>query len=377
MSGAKGRKLCFVVSAPFALNPFLRPHLIRLSVDYEVTVCVNQSGKTPIQDLPSVVRVVHVPIAREINMVSDARCLVFLTSFFRREQFDLVFSLTPKAGLLAMLAGFVARVPRRVHCFTGQVWAIQSGLRRIFLQGMDRFLAACASSLLADSASQRNFLLDQRVVPASKIRVLANGSIAGVDLSRFHPDMAIRQLIRQDLGISEDAVCILFVGRLKREKGILDLLLAFDRCRSGRKIQLLLVGPDEDGLAESFSGQEGVHLIGYSDKPEHYMLAADVFCLPSYREGFGSVLIEAAAVGIPAIASNIYGVTDAVVDGETGLLHPPGNVEELERLLALLSDDVALRHRLGNAAKVRAQCSFSSSTLTEAMAVFIGQEIAG
>ena len=371
------RKLCFVATIPFAVNAFLRPHLMALSEDSDVTVCTRMSDLDVPLNVPAEVRVISIPIVRRIDLWRDFICLVKLLRIFRQEKFDTVFTITPKAGLLSMAAGLLARVPCRIHCFTGQVWATRQGLARVILKWMDKILCYCATRLLADSSSQRDFLLSEEITSEGKMSVLGNGSIAGVDPSRFHPDELRHQDIRRQLGISSQAICMLYVGRLARERGMVELIAAFDQLAPRYPdLHLLLVGPDEEGFSQQLKEQQRIHLIGYTSAPEHYMMAADIFCLPSYREGFGVVLIEAAAVGLPVVASRIYGITDAVVDGITGLLHPAGDVAALVSQLEILLKDPELRRRLATNGMRRAHESFEVSILTKAMSDFLTEECA-
>lgn len=365
-------KICFVVTIPFTSNAFLRPHLERLSAIYKITVCLNM-GDTKIGPVvPPQVRLVQLGIVRQIDLWADLKTLLVLTRFFRREKFDLVYSLTPKGGLLAMIAAKLAGVTRRVHCFTGQVWATRRGFSRWLLKSMDRLLAVCATRLLADSRSQRQYLIDEGITGPEKIEVLANGSMAGVDAERFRPDENARKRVRSQLGIAEGAYCLLFVGRLNREKGVPDLLEAFRELSPGfPDLHLLLVGPDEDGFDRSVQDIPNIHRVGYTQVVEEYMAAADVFCLPSYREGFGLVLIEAGAAGLPVVASRIYGITDAVIDGETGLLHRPGDVTDLVGKLETLIRDPSLHRALGEAGRRRALQMFNAELVTTAMADFL------
>ena len=288
----------------------------------------------------------------------------------------MIHSVTPKAGLLAQVAGWWCGIEMRVHTFTGQVWVTRKGFFRHLLKTMDRLIAACATHLLADSASQRDFLVAEAVVPIDKIEVLADGSISGVDVKRFRPDLLVRQKVRRELGFADDDVLALFVGRLNRDKGVLDLVTAFTQVSERLPhLALLLVGPDEEGLAPEIARLSAntprLRILGGTPRPEDFMAAADVFCLPSYREGFGSVVIEAAACGIPAIASAIYGLSDAVEDGRSGLLHQPRDISTIASLLERFAQDREWRESLGEYAKQRAQVLFASDVLLEAQMVFV------
>ena len=198
-------------------------------------------------------------------------------------------------------------------------------------------------------------------------------------MDRFEYNVNARNLIRSQNEIQGDAIVFLYVGRLSRDKGLLDLLGAFSRiAEQNTDVHLMIVGPDEEGLemevascSSLFPGR--VHRIGFVDRPEDFMAAADVFCLPSYREGFGMVIIEAAAVGIPAIASRIYGITDAVEDGVTGILHAPASCREIAEAMRTLINDQKLRKTMGEAARKRVVEKFSQERVTKAFTEFYNQ----
>ncbi|MBA3887156.1 MAG: sugar transferase [Acidobacteria bacterium] len=367
------RRACIVVASEMTIRAFLTRHIAAMREHYDVTLVVNSPTPSLAQDLGGTVAVRAVPINRTVSPFKDLRCLFALVRLMRAERFDLVQSMTPKAGLLAMIAARLARVPVRVHTFTGQVWATRTGLQRVGLRLLDRMVAGAATFTLADSASQREFLASQGVAPASKVAVLGHGSVSGVDAARFRPDPALRRSVRESLGIAHTDTVLLFVGRLHRDKGVLDLARGFARLADQRPdLRLLMVGPDEQQLSAGMRElcgrhQNRLHFRDYTHVPEHYMVASDILCLPSYREGFGSVIIEAAAAGLPAVASRIYGIVDAVADGATGLLHEPGDVDGLVNQLQRLVADAELRLSLGVAARARAARDFSPNDLTAAV----------
>jgi len=365
-------RLCIVVASEMTVKSFLRQQITALSEQYDVTLIVNtqQADFAGKNGLP--VKVIPLAIERAINPVADFLALLRLFRLFRQHSFDLVHSVTPKAGLLAMLAGKMAGIRFRIHTFTGQVWATRQGMSLLLLKSMDRLLAASATHLLTDSGSQRQFLIDEHITRAEKIDVLADGSISGVNTERFRPDQHARSVMRMQLGVSDDDVLLLFLGRLNRDKGVLDLAAAFAHVAGEHAgLHLLLVGPDEGGLQESVQATcaahaTRLHIVDYTDKPEACFAAADIFCLASYREGFGTVIIEAAACGIPAIGSSIYGISDAIQNEQTGLLFEAGNVAELGLAIAQLTADSALRKQMGTAALERARDDFAASRLVQA-----------
>jgi glycosyltransferase involved in cell wall biosynthesis len=364
--------LVFVATTPFAVNAFLRTHLLALAETHEVTLCVNTTAYPLVEEVARAVHVCHIEIARKIAPWQDLHALFQLLRCFREIRPATVHSLTPKAGLLAMLAGCLARVPWRFHTFTGQVWATRTGIGRSWLKGIDRLIALCASQVFADSASQCSFLEDEGVVRRGAICVLGQGSVAGVDLARFRPDPVARDALRAEAGVAYAVPVFLFVGRLVRDKGVFDLVEAFAALSVLHgHWELWMVGPDEDGLQTSLQA-EGERLggrirwFGPTPIPERYMAAADVFVLPSYREGFGSVIIEAAACGIPSIAYRIDGVIDAIVDGRTGLFVDKGDVQGLSAAMNRLGTESSMRKTLGEAAHLRASSEFSSASICTA-----------
>ena len=363
--------IAIVAASEITVKAFLCNHLAALAERHSVCVVVNTADTRFLEKLGIAAELIAATIVRPIAPVADLRAIAQLTRLFRQRRFDLVHSFTPKAGLVATLAGRAAGIPRRVHSFTGQVWATRRGPMRSLLKMADRLIANSATHILVDSFSQRDFLVAQGVVGAGKAGVLGRGSISGVDANRFRPDVPIRRQVRAALGIPEAATVFLYLGRLKRDKGVLDLARAFALCDDAQA-RLLLVGPDEDGLEQQILGLAGtsasrVHRVQYTDRPQDYFAAADVFCLPSYREGFGTTVIEAAAAGVPAIGSRIYGITDAVVEGETGLLFEAGEVQQLAQSMRRLAGDEDLRARMVEKARQRALRDFSSAVVTAAL----------
>lgn len=366
-------RVCIVVAAPLTLKAFMLGHARALTRIADLTLVANFVPEDESYPWPVDIARVAIPIVRPISPWSDLRALLALFRLFRQKRFDLVHSITPKAGLLAMLAAWLGGVPLRLHTFTGQVWVTRTGFMRSLLKSADRLLARLATQVLADSVSQREFLIAERIVAASKSTVLAEGSICGVDTARFRPDAAARERIRRSLGIPPGAVLFLYLGRINRDKGLLDLAQAFAAAGGDDTgAHLLLVGPDEAGMGAELGAAAAacsarLHRVDFTDRPEEYFAAADVFCLPSYREGFGSTIIEAAAAGVPAIASRIYGITDAIVDAETGLMFEAGNRRQLAQSMRTLAGDAGLRARMGQNAKERAARDFSATAVSAAL----------
>jgi glycosyltransferase involved in cell wall biosynthesis len=363
-------KVCFLVSSPLTARAFLNGHFKALSSDFDVDLIANFSG-FPKEGL-NVGNVIDVAIDRKINLRSDIVALFKLYKILSSNRYDVVHTVTPKAGLLGMIAGFMARVPVRFHTYTGQVWVTKKGFSRFVLKFLDKVIFFFSTFALVDSKSQKYFLIEQAVITDDGSEVLASGSISGVDTQRFSVNNDSRALIRQRYSISDDDLLFLFLGRVNEDKGVRDLVDAYKNVKlQCPRARLMIVGPDEDGVLDDVDFDcESIIRVGFTKSPEDYFNAADIFCLPSYREGFGSVIIEAAACATPALASRIYGVTDAVDEEVTGILHSPGVVVEIERGMIRYLDDDAYRKRSAMRAYERARDAFSSDVVESSMLDF-------
>lgn len=352
---------------------FLLDHIKALSYKYDVTVMANTSNFDFIHEMDIKVNTLSNYIERKISVFKDIKALLHLLKVFSKYKFDVVHSVTPKAGLLAMMAGALTQVPIRIHTFTGQVWVTRSGLSRQLFKNLDKIIALCSTNILVDSLSQQKFLINENVITPDQSMVLGKGSISGVDTLRFSPNISARNEVRNELKLAEPTTVFLFLGRLTRDKGIFDLAQAFVKlCQIREGVHLLIVGPDEEEIVpvikqqyESLSNR--ITFVDYTNVPEHYMAASDILCLPSYREGFGSVIIEAAAVGLPAIGSKIYGITDAIEENITGLLHEPADVESIFEKMLQLTDDISLRQQMATNAHKRAVEEFPKEKITNAL----------
>jgi len=241
------------------------------------------------------------------------------------------------------------------------------------LKVADQIISLCATHILVDSHSQRDFLIRENVISKSSSHVIANGSMCGVDGERFAANPGARREVRQAHRIAESDFVFLFLGRLTRDKGLIDLAKAFkDLCAVYPNIHLVFVGPDEESLKSDLVSMclpydARVHFKDYTDVPQNYIAASDVFCLPSYREGFGSVVIEAASSGVPCIGTRIYGLTDAIDDGQTGFLYEPGNIEELRNNMVVLLENRDLLKQMGMRARSWAMNDFSKDIVVAGM----------
>lgn len=363
-------KICFITAVSSSAHSFLRDHMAALQKEYKVFYICNEPDESKIT-------VVHdgyycVDIRREISIGKDIKALWSLFKYFRKEQFDVIHSVTPKAGLLSAIAGYFAKIPYRIHIFTGQVWATKTGFKRWLLKLMDKVIVAFDNRFLVDGEGQRQFLIKNGVLKETNSIVLGKGSICGVNLDRFQFDPVIKQNIRSQLNISKDKIAFVFMGRLNHDKGLFELLNAFNKLAFERNnVFLLLLGYDEEQIALHFKEYPNLILernylyYGPTNEPQKMLQAGDVFVLPTYREGFGSSVIEASALGLPVICSDAYGVMDAMIDGVTGLRCKVGDVESLYNAMKTMVDNPALIKELGQAGQKRIVHDFDGKIITQ------------
>jgi glycosyltransferase involved in cell wall biosynthesis len=303
-----------------------------------------------------------VEMERNIRLSPDVRSLRRFVRLLREIRPDIVHAHTPKAGLLATLAAAILRVPVRVYHCHGLRYETARPTVRAVLWGAERMACGLATQVLTVSPSLRDALVQARLVGASKVEVLLGGSIEGVDGGRFRP-ASIEQKVRAraSIGIPPDAHVIGYVGRLVRDKGVVELYHAWRCVREAfGNAHLVLVGPIEDGdpvppgVMEGLHSDSRVHLVGYRTDTLPCYQAMDVVALPTHREGFGVVNLEAAAMALPVVATRVKGCVDAVVDGVTGTLVPPQDPDRLSTALARYLRDAGLRARHGEQGRARA-----------------------
>ena len=374
-----GLRICRIATVPFFLQNHLHEQICAtVAAGHEVTLVSSSGPEVSLLTAITGVRFHHIEIPRKISPLRDLLALWKLFKLFRRERYDIVHSTTPKAGMLTAMAAYLARVPVRLHTFTGQVWMEKRGVLRYLAKTGDRVTASLNTQCYADSFSQREFIIAEQVATSRQIRVLGAGSLAGVDLQRFNPDawVTCKDSILVELGINPGTKVITFIGRMTKDKGIDELVMAFESLRdSGMDCVLLLVGPqdtDWDTLSTSvrytIKNDSGIRCVGYSSEPERYLAITDIFCLPSYREGFGNVAIEAAAMEVATVGTDIVGLRDAIVDRETGLLVPPKDHAALAGALAVLMADEKQRRAMGEKARIRAVAHFDAQRVNAAVA---------
>lgn len=365
------KKICFVVAIPGTAESFLRDHIEALSKEYDVYLAGNIKNEKEVKML-ALTGWHRIEIERGISLWRDMKAVWQAARYFRQMKFEAVHSVTPKAGLVTALAGKLAGVKHRTHIFTGQVWATKKGVMRWLLKLLDKVIAHCDNHIMVDGKSQRTFLEKEGVLREGQADVFGNGSISGVNSKRFTPDTEARLRIRREVGINNGQLCFIFLGRLNHDKGIGELYEAFDRLAAEvNDVFLLLVGSDEEKYISRLPSykhiipEKNFHFYGVTREPEKVLNAGDVYVLPTYREGFGTSVLEAACIGLPCICSDAYGVLDAYIPNETGLQCHVGDSESLYNCMKKMHAHPELIKSMGARSRERALSDFKGSDLTD------------
>ena len=281
------------------------------------------------------VKTIEVPMERHISPLKDLKSLFNLIRVFRKEKPQMVHSMTPKAGMLCMLAAFLTRVPRRVHTFTGLVWPTSKGLKRRILIATDWLTCACATHVIPEGKGVMNDL--QSHITKKPMKVLGYGNVRGVDMEKFSRRPEVEKLAQEIK--KENIFTFIFVGRIVGDKGINELALAFtDLQKKYDNIRLLLVGNFENNLdplkpetLKIINENPCIELLGpkYGDDLLAYYAASDCFVFPSYREGFPNTVMEAGAMGLPSIVTDINGSREIIIQDKNGVIIPSKDANAL------------------------------------------------
>lgn len=303
------------------------------------------------------VRCVAVPMQRHIAPLQDLKSLWGLIKVFRREKPDMVHSITPKAGLLSMMAAWICRVPVRLHTFTGLVFPTAKGIKRKILMFTDRLTCFCATHIVPEGEGVKSDLIKNKIT-RKPIRVLGHGNVRGIDLRHYDPQLPEVKTEAAKIR-KENLFTFVFVGRIVGDKGINELVDAFERLRKEiPSVRLLLVGKYEANLdpispaaSRIIDTDSNIEAVGQQNDVRAWMAAADALVFPSYREGFPNVVIEAGAMGLPAIVTDINGSREIIIEGENGLIIPPRNADALYAAMKEMVINSALRESMASKAR--------------------------
>ena len=369
------KKICFVVTVSMTVDQFLRFSFEKFHENgYDIYVIADMTSEY-VASLPKYVKALPIEMSRGIDLFGAFRAIKQMIEIFRKEKFDLVQYSTPNASFYASLAASFCRVPVRLYCQWGLVYQGFTGIKRIVFKLIERIVCILSTDVQPDSQGNLELCRRSKFYNEKKSRVVWNGSANGVNLDKFKIEKkaVYSAQVRKQYNIDEKAMVLGFVGRVGKEKGFEELMEMFSiLVKKFPELFLLYVGPNEkpDTVDEKYLRffEECPNIKytgGWVDDTEKYFAAMDIFIFPTYHEGFGSVTIEAEAMGVPVIVSDVPGPQNAILDGVTGFKVPARNVSELvEKTTELILDD-ELRNQMGKCAREYVEEKFDDRILLD------------
>lgn len=354
LAGAK--KICLISTVPMTVRSFLIPiaRYYRQNTDWDISILCDYAPNLD-QEMPEGVRYIPVSMRRGIDW-SGPGVMLKMLKVFKHEKFDMVQYCTPNASMYASTAARIAKIPVRLYCQWGMVYVSMKGLKRRIFKQIEKTTCHNSTWVEPDSFGNLEFSHQEGLYPDKKGSVVWNGSTGGIDLVRYDVTQkaAWREEIRNKHGIPQDALAFGFVGRITGDKGINELYMAFQKLlQTHPDAYLMMIGGAENEktirqeLSQWANSEPHVVFCGSTNEIEKYFAALDVHVLPSYREGFGSVIIEAEAMEVPVIVTAIPGPLEAMCPGKTGLTVQKQDVDSLLDAMVTLHDDAQLRKSLG------------------------------
>lgn len=370
------KKILVIASSFITIETFLEEFLIELSKKYDVFVATNLNNLNKNElsfKYEHNFRLIHIPIRRKINLYFDFLTLIFLFFIIKKNKFELTLSLTPKAGLLTSLSSFLNFIKIRIHIFNGQIWYNKTGFKRVLLKYLDKITFFLSNYCLCESKSQVDFLISEGF-QSKKINVIADGSLMGVDTSKFTKNNNIRKKLRNDLNIKNNQKVCMYLGRLNYEKGLKLIVDASNFFEKYDDVLFVFVGNSEINsidLFKLFSPRKNIIYIGHKNKIENYLNICDFTVLPSYREGFGISVIEAASMEKPCVISNIHGIRDTVIHNYSGLIFEVGNLNNFITKLEYMFKNLKKTQDMGKRARSMVKRKFEKKIVIDNYVRFI------
>ena len=334
------KKLVRITTVPLSLEKLLEDQPQYFAQFYDVTLISSDQERLERLGKAQGVATYAIPLTRTISPFHDLRCLYQMFRFFKREKPDIVHTHTPKAGIIGMLAAYMARVPVKMHTVAGLPLMEAKGFKRRLLMAVEKITYRCADWVYPNAQGLLSFIEENQMCSSSKIKILGKGSSNGIDTAFFDPiqiPKAETNTLKVNLKIAPEDFVFSFVGRLVGDKGVNELVEAFVLLSEQYpNIKLLLVGPEEKALdplnretTKHISAHPSIISVGYQNDIRPYLAVSDCFVFPSYREGFPNVVLQAAAMEVPCIVSNINGCNEIIQDQKNGWWVPPKSVTPL------------------------------------------------
>ncbi|OYQ32118.1 glycosyltransferase family 1 protein [Flavobacterium cyanobacteriorum] len=371
------KKLIRITTVPISMNILLKGQLKFMNEHFDVIGVTGRDEKHFDEvTLREGVRMHAIDMKRTISPLNDLLTLFKLYRFIKNEKPYIVHTHTPKAGLLGMLAAKFAGVPVKMHTVAGMPLLGTKGLKRILLNNIEKITYLCADKIYPNSKGLKDIIIKHKFCRPDKLKIIANGSSNGINTEFFSTDytgdkIQLKQDLKHELGIKPADIVYTFVGRLCTEKGINELIGAFTKLLcSYNNVKLLLVGPfeKENGVLgqetiKQIQNVPGILAVGRHDDIRPYLLCSDIFVFPSYREGFPNVVLQAGAMGLPCIVTDINGCNEIITDGHNGLIIPVKDSGALYMALEKLYTDSALREKLSVNARQSVKSKFSQENV--------------
>ena len=363
------KKLIRITTVPLSLKVLLKGQLRFMASNGFDVKGVSSKG----EELREVhenegIAVEAITMSRKITPFQDLKSLWEMWNFLRKEKPQIVHTHTPKAGIIGMLAARLAGVPHRLHTVAGLPLMEATGTKRKILNFVEKLTYSSATMVYPNSKGLYDFILQNNFTQSNKLKIIANGSSNGIDTVFFSPDQVTeteRVTLREKLNIQPDDFVFVFVGRIVSDKGINELIKAFSELQAVENneptgIKLLLVGGLENDLdplnsetLAEINQNKDIISVGFQQDVRSFFAIADALVFPSYREGFPNVVMQAGAMGLPSIVSDINGCNEIIIEGENGLIIPPKNVEKLKEKILTLAKDKNLYTKLkGNSRRM-------------------------
>lgn len=336
-------KLIRITTVPVSLKTLLKgQHQFMSQNGFEVIGISSAGPELKDVEKEEGIRTHTINMTRKITPFQDLKALFQLIRFLRKEKPEIVHTHTPKAGLLGMMAAKIAGVPHRLHTVAGMPLTVATGAKRQLLNFIEKITYFCATKVYPNSIGLKKLILEYGFTKEKKLKVIGKGSSNGINTSDFDPQTVKKEesiALRKSLGIKEDDFVFIFVGRIVTDKGINELIQAFNTIyykAKNKDFHLVLVGSYEKELDPLQSETEQIiqdnphiHSLGYQNNVVPYFAMADVLTFPSYREGFPNVVMQAASMQLNAIVTDINGCNEIISDGENGWIIPVENKQQL------------------------------------------------
>ena len=333
------KKLVRITTVPISLDKLLGQQLRYMNAFYEVTILSSQPKKLAEIAKKYGTKYYSVPLTRTISPFRDLWSLWIMYRYLKKLKPEIVHTHTPKAGIIGMCAAFLAKTPVRMHTVAGLPLIEARGMKRFVLNWVEKATSYFATDVYPNSFGLAEFMAQHQLCPEAKIKVLGNGSSNGIDAQHFSPEHFSnneKQNIRTELGIDEDDFVFVFVGRMVRDKGLQELIEAYTKLNR-KKTKLLLIGTFEHRLdplnkktIQNIEQNPNIILTGFHQDVRPYFAASHALVFPSYREGFPNVVMQAGAMGLPCIVSDINGCNEIIKNGVNGLIIPAKNATALQ-----------------------------------------------